>query len=562
MSLVSDRGLRLLLVDDFALEPGPRITLDGEVDALLARLSPRLDGTVSDRLDIRERRELRLRVTVRCLADFAPAALLANSQAAQPWLKARQDLAELPQDCPPRRVLALLPEALREDPFGRKLGAEHDGAATGSDGALRGLLSKVAVGGEPRQRAIDEIDRRLARQAVALIQAPWLRRIEAAWRSLDLLHRQCRALAVRLEIFSSPQDEVAERFFEEIFHHEYEGGASTPLAAVVLGYGFDRGQPSLDCLETCARMGESLRVPFLASPNAAFWGLKRQALLAGLPDLVGRLQGPEYVKWNRFRDDELSLWMAMVTNRFLLRRAWRDEGGEGLTWKPSDKEDRPLWGNGAWLLAVVVVRAYAEGGLRLPLSQVELQDVMPGDKVPGDRVPVKGEKVLEVPLSEQRVIELGHCGLVPLMTPKGAREVRCPLAPTFHRPRRFDRDDATRASFFAATLAHQLFASLASHRLQTIAEELELGLTDGQLKASFRDQMLTFLGEPESSSEVESAAPETPEAEAEEVVTVQVEIPPERPETRLVTVRLQPRFEVCGGRADLVLGTVVLVGSA
>lgn len=557
MSLVSDRGMRLLLIDDFALPPGGRLPLDGEVDALLDRLAPQLEGTVSDRLDIRERRDVRLQVTVRCLDDFAPDALLANCEAVRPWLQARQELAALPSDSPVRRVVAVLPQALLEDPFGRKLAALDDDGD--DDGALRGLLSKVAVEEEPRQRAMDEIDRRLARQAVALIQAPWLRRVEAAWRSLEALRRQCQTLGVSLEVFSSPQDEVAERFFEEIFHDEYEAGAATPLAAVVMGYGFDRGQPSLETLETCARMGESLRVPFLAGLGAAFWGLKRQALLAGLPDLVGRLQGPEYVKWNRFRDDELSLWVALTANRFQLRRGWRDEGVSDLPWKPGDKEDLPLWGSGAWLLAVLVVRAYSEGGLRLPLSQMVLRDVLPSP----------GSRALEVALNEQRVIELGHCGLVPLMAPKGTDEVRCPLAPTFHRPRRFDRDDATRASFFAATLAHQLFACLASHRLQRVAEELELGLSDGQLEATFRHQMLAFLGPPDGEPEDGSAVSETAEGAVdgateeatEDAVTVQVEVPPERPETRLVTVRLRPRFEVCGGRADLVLGTVVLVGS-
>lgn len=551
MRVVSDHGMRLLLVDDFGLEPGTRAKLDGTIDGLLSEVTPQLAGTVGDRLDIRERRDLSLRIPIASLDDFAPSALLAKIDAAGPWLEARQALPDAPADSSARQVLAVLPEALRDDAFGRGL------STAGQDsGPLQGLLSKVDIEAAPRQRAIDEIDRRLARQAVALVQCPWLRRIEAAWRSLDLLARQCQALpAASLEIYSAPQDTVAELFFQDVFHQEYDGEEGTPLGAVMLGYGFDRGQPALECLETCARMGESLRVPFLGSLSAAFWGIKRQALLAGLPDLVGRLQGPEYVKWNRFRDDELSLWMALVVNRFLLRRGWRDEGVEGLPWRPGDKEDQPLWGHGAWLLAFALLRAHADGGLRMPLTQVELRGLTAGDD----------GKILEVPLNEQRVMELGHCGLVPLVAAKGADAVRIPLAPTFHRPRRFDRDDATRASFFAATLAHQSFASLASHRLQKIAEDLELGLDDEQLMASFRSQMLAFLGAPEEAPEPQEGAqdadPEAIDEVVDEVVTVQVEAPPERPETRLVTVRIRPPFEVCGGRADLVLGTVVLVGS-
>lgn len=557
MQDVTQGRLRLVLVDQFGLTPGTHLSVDGGMDDVLSTVDLRLDGTVADRFDTRRRNSLRVQCPLDSLKGFDPSVCVAGVESAEPWLEARRTLQAMASDASATDVVTALPAVLLEDGFAEKLSP-----APGGDGGghLDSLLSKVDLGGGPQSDALAEVERRLQRQAVALAQSPWLVEIERAWRGADLLQRQLADLPhVQLELLSSPQAECAEQFFQVLFHREYDAESETPLAAMVLGYGFDRGLPSLEALQSFARMGESLRVPCLANLSAAFWGIKRQALLAGLPDLAGRLQGPEYVKWNALRDDDVSLWLALAANRVLLRDSWRREGVSDLPWEPAERDDPSLWGGGALAVAVALARSHVHSGLHLNLVSEVLSD-LPRREDGGST---------EVHLNEQRVIELGQCGMIPLVSQRGAPEVHFPLVPTFHRPRRYDQDAATRASVYAATLPHQVFAALASHQLQRIAEDLELGLSDDALAESFRSQLMAFLGveaaHEESQTGPNEAAREAEDGGAtggEEAVTVEIETPPERPETRVVTVRLLPPFDVCGGRADLVLGTAVLVASA
>lgn len=546
--------LRLMAVADFGLEPGTRIVVDRSVDALLCDLQLRAVGTVPDRLDTRKRRDVRIELGFGGLADFAPAPLLRCCQPAAEWLAARDRLGS-PEADDTAAIRETLPEALREGALAQKLATSETGGSR-----VDALLAQVDDGEAPRDLALAEIDRRLARQAAAIVARPWFSELEAAWRGADFLHRRLQELGgFELELFSAPQAEHAELFFRQVFHHEYEGETDTPLSLVVLGYDFDRGLPDLERLEHGARMGESLRIPFLGNLGPAFWGIKRLPLLAGLPDLEGRMGGPEYVKWNRFRDQETSLWLALTVNRFLLRGRWAEveesdaaRALASLDWSAvPEADDPPLWGAGSWALAAAVAAAWTRGGLELPLTAVELGEMATRPFTGSRSEPYVYP--LQVPLGEARVIELGRCGLVPLVAARDEDRLRFPLAPTFHRPRRYTEDEATRASFFAATLPHQVFAALASHRLQRIAEELELGLGDEALEQSFRQQLESFLGV-EGTAEVGQAEETVP------AVMIEIETPAERPETRVVTARIRPPFAVCGGSADLVLGTAVLVG--
>ena len=550
-------SLRLIFVADFGLEPGSVAAVDRPIDDLLAEKGPQCEGTAPDRLDLSVRQDVRVRCTIESLDDFSPEGWIRKHDSAEEWRVSRQRLLSLADGNDAAAVVGALPDALRADPFARRLAESNP---------VDSLLAQVEDGGTPAAQAVAEIDRRLARQAAAVLSRPWLTSIEEAWRGLDFLFRRlARIEGVGIELFSAPKAEFTELFFQNVFHREYDGEVAEPLGWVALGYDFDRSQGDLERLQTAARMGESLRVPFLGNLGPAFWGIKRLPLLAGLGDLESRLGGPEYVKWNRFRGDDTSLWLALTVNRFLLRGRWAEqEASESPAGALLDRsalpeaDDSPLWGAGSLALAVAVVNAWREGGLELPVTAGRLEDM--AVRPSGGKRSKPFSFPLQVSLGEARVLELGRSGLIPLVAKRDEDHVSFPLAPTLHRPMRYHEDAATRASFFAATLPHQVFAALASHRLQQIAEELELGLDDRALEESFRRQLLEFLGSPGDEDSGLEGAEAAEDEEAAPEVTIELETPADRPETRVVTVRLRPRFAICGGVADLVLGTAVLVG--
>jgi type VI secretion system protein ImpC len=586
--------LRALLLADLAPGyQGPPIDVDRTRFAeTLLGLSPKLELTVPDRLGSGAK-ELSCTLKFADLKAFHPdsvarsvpllAGLLEARAALAACIAGELDAAALLDRVPAAFAATSLGAAVRQAVAGARPAATPSqpgttpGAATG--GGVDALLSMVDVpDGTPRPqpaalldmllatllppagRPVDkkelaavlaEVDARLTRQVAAICDAKPLRELEAAWRGLKaLVDRVDFRKPVRLEVLPASRQDVLDVFYDNMFQAEHEGTSEVPLSLVVADVAVDRGLPDLDMVEAMGRMGSSLGVPFVAAVAPEFFGVKQPALVASMPDLAKKVRGTEYAKWNRFRGDEASLWVALAANRVLLRDSWGEPSAEvhAFAWDRAavGQGNQPLFGSGAIALATAVLQAYADSGLKLPIS---------GFGSPGAlaNLPLRLVKVgktepvafpLEVMLGDNRTLDLAQSGFAPLLARAGEDTACFPAAPTFHQPARYDQEEATRASFRAATLAYQLFAGMAAHALDGLARRVG-GASQVDIMQKVQDGLLAFLG-----TAGEPAKPEE--------VTVEITVNQENPHLLDVAVRLRPSFPLGGGPADLMLGTQVL----
>ncbi len=552
--------LRLMVISDFGLEKGRTYPFASrDIGTLLETLAPTSTIRVRNRMTGRRKDEIECTLEWRSLAAFTPAGIAAGLPGLEDLAKARRQLAEAAVDTSLHDLQELfraLPVSVRDSDLGARL---RRPTAKADGGRVDALLARLDVPGDEPEAVLadllNEIDRRWTRQLATVLEAPQVRAVETAWRGLAFLLAQDATATLSIELLSADKDDFLESFFDQVFHREYEGESNSPLAAVVLGYDFDRSLPDMERLQHAARMGESLRVPFLASMGHGYWGLKRAALMPNLPDLETKSSGPEYAKWNRLRADDLSLWLVLTMNRFLLRGAWGTDqqvDGEGVAWVSEVADVEPLWGEGAWALAAVLARAFAQGGASLPMTNVDLM-ALPCRPY-GGRRSEPFEYPLEARLPQRRILEMAACGFAPLAAEKGEDSARFSYLPTFHRARRYTTDQATRASYQAATLPYQLFATLASRQLEAAGQAISPGLSEDNVVQCFHDRFSAFLGTPERPA---VSDPEGAEESAEEPIRIEVSDDPENALVRQVTVRLRPTFEVCGGQVDLVLGLPV-----
>ena len=335
---------------------------------------------------------------------------------------------------------------------------------------------------------------------------------------------------VVLETLSAGREDFLDVFYERVFTAEHAGTPEVPLSAVVLGYEFDRGPDDAESLRHLARMGESLRVPFLAAVAPAFWGIRQPALLANLPDLARKVEGSEYAKWNLLRRDEASLWLCLAANRVALR----------------DRNDssRSLWGSGSYALGALLIQSFLTGGARFPLRGLELAG-LPAPPV-------------EVYLPDQKALEISRAGLAPLVARKGEAAAFFPSVPVLHLPKRYDLEEATRSAAAVATLPYQAFAGAAAHALDGLVKTMSAGMEPAAIQRHIGDGLRAFLA---ANGEPQPAAPEIPEAaepaEVIEPVEVETHPDPENPAVWQIIVRLRPPFQISGAAVDLVLGQVV-----
>lgn len=583
--------LRILALAKLA--PGadlPPVAVDKNTfSELLARLAPRVSARVTDHLG-GGAREATGELAFSTLSSFAPDAVASAVAPLAELLQARRMIGDaLRGDLPVAELAIRLPALLGDSGLDRSpastspppLQRPNAMPAPAPSGSIDALLAQVDLppgtatplasaslvdvlaaavapvsGTSAAQRAsltgaLAEIDARLTRQTAAFSELKSIRDLESAWRGLKfLVDRIDFRRPITLEVLPTSRDGFLDDFYHKVFKPEYDGLTAQPLTLVIADFAFDRSPVDLEALQNAARMAESLRVPFVVSVGPEFFGVRQPGLLATLPDLVQKMRSQEYAKWNNFRRQDAALWIAMTANRMLLRDAWGSEGAActAFDWDPrgGPAGAQPLWGSAVWALAAAVAQAFAADGPRFPITGSQppalLEDLPLRQYRPG-----KGEPIpfpLEVMLSEKRAWELAECGFAPLVAAAGRDAAYFASTPTFSAPHRYDQEAATRASYLAATLPYQLFAGVAGAQVQRIGREVRPDMAPEQVRAEFARRMLAFLAE----------CDERPE---EGEVTVEVTPSPDVPLALEVMVRLRPRFKICGGDVDLVLGTVV-----
>ncbi len=69
--------------------------------------------------------------------------------------------------------------------------------------------------------------------------------------------------------------------------------------------------------------------PFIASAGPGFFGLESFTGLPDLKDLKDHFEGPQFAKWQSFRQSEDARYIGLTVPRFLLRTPIRSAGKPG-----------------------------------------------------------------------------------------------------------------------------------------------------------------------------------------------------------------------------------------
>jgi type VI secretion system protein ImpC len=183
--------------------------------------------------------------------------------------------------------------------------------------------------------------------------------------------------------------------------------------------------------------------PFFAAAGSEFFGLDNFKGIPNLKDLKSIFEGPQYIKWQSFRESEDSRYVALTLPRFLLRLPY------GAETKPvkafnyeesvSASHEHYLWGNTAFTFATRLTDSFAKyrwctniigplgGGAveDLPVHQFESMGAVQ-TKIP-----------TEVLISDRREFELAEEGFISLTMRKGSDNACFFSANSVQKPKYF-----------------------------------------------------------------------------------------------------------------------------
>jgi type VI secretion system protein ImpC len=417
---------------------------------------------------------------------------------------------------------------------------------------------------------IGEIDKKLSLQVDAVLHHPEVQKLESAWRSLKfLVDRTDFRENIKLEILNVGKEELLEDFEDEpevpksglyktVYTAEYGQFGGKPYAGIVGNYEFGAGPQDIKLLQYVGSVASMAHAPFIAAASPAMFGLDDFNGLPQLKDLKTLFEGPQYTKWQSFRETEDARYVSLTLPRFLLRLPYGPDTQpvkvfnyeEGVS---ASHEDY-LWGNAAFTFASRLTDSFAKyrwcaniigpmgGGAveDLPLHQYEAMGAVQ-TKIP-----------TEILISERRDFELAEEGFVSLTMRKGSDNAAFFSANSVQKPKFFGISEEGKKAETNYKLGTQLpymfVINRLAHYLKVIQRE---NIGTWKERADLERELNTWIGQYVADQDNASAAVRSKRPLRQAQVTVE-EVEGE-PGWYRVGLQVRPHFKYMGAYFTLSL---------
>jgi type VI secretion system protein ImpC len=340
---------------------------------------------------------------------------------------------------------------------------------------------------------IAEIDQKLSAQLDAILHNPQVQKLESTWRSLKyLVDKTDFRENIKIEILNASKNELLEDFedapeipksglYKVIYTAEYGQFGGKPYGNIIANYDFGPGPQDIKLLQYVAAVSAMSHAPFVAAAGPQFFGVDSFNELPNMKDLHSIFEGPQYTKWQSFRESEDARYVALTVPRFLLRLPY---GKDTQPVKAFNYEENVsathnhyLWGNAAFAFATRLTDSFAKyrwctniigpmgGGTveDLPLHQFEAMGAIQ-TKIP-----------TEVLVSERREYELAEEGFISLTMRKGSDNACFFSANSVQKPKYFGISEEGKNAELNYKLGTQLpymfVANRLAHYLKVIQRE-------------------------------------------------------------------------------------------
>lgn len=340
---------------------------------------------------------------------------------------------------------------------------------------------------------IASIDEKLSSQMDAILHHPEVQKLESSWRSLKfLVDRTDFRENIKVELLNVSKGDLLEDFedspeipksglYKIAYTAEYGQFGGQPYGNIIANYDFGPGPQDIKLLQYVAAVSAMAHAPFVAAAGPQFFGAESFEELPNLKDLHSIFEGPQYTKWQSFRESEDARYVALTTPRFLLRLPYGENTQPVKTFNyqenVSDSHERYLWGNTAFAFASRLTDSFAQyrwcsniigpmgGGTveDLPLHQFESMGAIQ-TKIP-----------TEVLISERREFELAEEGFMALTMRKGSDNACFFSANSVQKPKFFGNSTEGKTAELNYKLGTQLpymfVANRLAHYLKVIQRE-------------------------------------------------------------------------------------------
>ncbi|MEK7397550.1 MAG: type VI secretion system contractile sheath large subunit [Candidatus Poribacteria bacterium] len=225
---------------------------------------------------------------------------------------------------------------------------------------------------------ISEIDKKLSAQVDEIIHNSEYQKLESAWRGLKLVvDRTDFRQNIKIEVLNVSKEDLLNDFedspevtksglYKTVYSEQLGTLGGQPYGAMIGNYDFGPGPQDVKLLQYVASVAAMSHCPFMAAAGPQFFGLDDFRKLPNLKDLSSIFEGPQYIKWNSFKQSEDSRYVGLTMPRFLLRLPYSPDSNPVKAFEyrenVSDGHEQYLWGNTAYAFATRLTESFASNG--------------------------------------------------------------------------------------------------------------------------------------------------------------------------------------------------------
>ena len=323
-------------------------------------------------------------------------------------------------------------------------------------------------------RMIAESDEKLSKQMDEILHHAEFQALEASWRGLQLLvNRTDFRENTKVEILNVSKQDLLDDFedspevmqsglYKHVYTAEYGQFGGQPVGAIIANYFFSPSSPDVKTMQYVSSVACMAHAPFIAAAGPKFFGLESFTGLPNLKELKDHFEGPQFAKWQSFRQQEDARYFGLTLPRFLLRNPYDPEENPVKTFvyreNVANSHEHYLWGNTAYAFGTRLTDSFAK--FRWCPNIIGPQSGGAVEDLPLHHFQSMGEIETKIPtevlVSDRREYELAEEGFIALTMRKGSDNAAFFSASSAQKPKFYGISEEGKNAVFNYKLGTQL----------------------------------------------------------------------------------------------------------
>jgi type VI secretion system protein ImpC len=364
-----------------------------------------------------------------------------------------------------------------------------------TDQALKGTVKYDRNLTVTLNNAIAELDRVISRQLAEIMQSPEFTKLEGTWRGLHYLVKNTETSAnLKIRVLNASKRELSKdlakavefdqsRMFKAIYEDEFGTPGGEPMGALIGDYEFDNSFEDVQLLQGVSSIAAAAFAPFISAASPRMFGFEDYRELSKPRDLEKIFETKEYAKWRSLRESDDSRFVTLTMPRVLARLPYGpktitidefvfDETGGATNGELA--HDNYCWMNAAYVMGTRLTDAFAKSGWCTAIRGAEnggKVENLPMHVFTSDDGDLDLKCPTEVGITDRRDAELGKLGFLPLCHYKNTDYAVFFGAQTLHKPKLYDRPEATANAAVSARLPYIMATSRFAHYLKVMGRD-------------------------------------------------------------------------------------------